>query len=86
MNAFEIPDHVYKAEAMTVGELRKKIKNMRSDAKVYIIADKFSDYAWDEDSDQWRYALPLAYISKEKILGDSFEDDEYNLLLEVESA
>ncbi len=34
-------------EAMTAGELRKKIKNIPSDARVYMLTDK-SEENWDE--------------------------------------
>ena len=50
---------------------------------VYIVIDKLSDDAWDEDKGQWRYALPLVYASRERLYSE--EGDELNLLLEYES-
>ena len=73
-------------EPMTVGELRKKIKNLPADTPVYLVTDKTSPYAWDEEHDRWRYAHPLAYASRERNYStDMFGDDELVLLLEVEN-
>lgn len=83
MNINEIPNHILRAEPMTAGELRKKIKNLPSDTPVYIVVDKISDDAWDEDKEQWRYVLPLVYASRERIYSE--EGDELNLLLEYEN-
>ena len=67
---------------MTAGEL-KKIRNIPNDVPVYMVVDKVSDNAWDEDKNQWRYVLPLVYVTKETIYGE--DEDEHNLLLEYES-
>lgn len=73
-------------EPMTVGELRKKIKNLPADTPVYLVTDKTSPYAWDDEHDRWRYAHPLAYASRERNYStDMFGDDELVLLLEVEN-
>ena len=73
-------------EAMTVGELRKKIKNLPADTPVYLVTDKTSPYAWDDERERWRYAHPLAYASRERNYStDMFGDDELVLLLEVEN-
>lgn len=85
MQPLNLPDHIYKADALTVGELRRKISNMRSDARVYIVVDKFSDYAYDDDNGQWRYAIPVVYVSRERHYGDEYEPDELNLILEIEN-
>ena len=77
------PNYILHATPMTVGELRKKIKNLPADVPVYIVIDKLSDDAWDEDKGQWRYALPLVYASRERLYSE--EGDELNLLLEYES-
>lgn len=69
---------------MTVGELRKKIKNLPAHTPVYIVLDKWSDNAWDEDREMWRYAVPLAYVEKERLYDENM-GDELNLLLEPES-
>lgn len=53
-------------EPMTVGELRKKIKNLPADTPVYLVTDKTSPYAWDDERERWRYAHPLAYASRER--------------------
>ena len=71
------------ATPMTVGELRKKIKNLPDDMNVYIVIDKLSEDAWDDDNGQWRYALPLVYATRERIYSE--EGNELNLLLEYES-
>lgn len=68
---------------MTAGELRKKIHNIPSDARIYLVTDKTSPDAWDEDKDRWRYAHPLANVSRERVC-DEFGENEYNVLLEVE--
>ncbi len=83
MNINEIPDYIRSAKPMTAGELRKKIHNIPSDTPVYIVIDKISDNAWDEDKAQWRYAIPLVYVTRERIYGE--EGDEFNLLLEYEN-
>lgn len=83
INPAAIPDYILHATPMTVGELRKKIKNLPADVPVYIVIDKLSDDAWDEDKCQWRYALPLVYASRERLYSE--EGDELNLLLEYES-
>lgn len=71
------------ATPMTVGELRKKIKNLPADVNVYIVIDKLSEDAWDDDKGQWRYALPLVYATRERLYRE--EGNELNLLLEYES-
>lgn len=83
MNPNELPDYIRNATPMTVGELKKKICNLPLDMPVYIVIDKVSDYAWDEDKGQWRYAIPLVYATREHLYTD--EGDEHNLLLEYES-
>ncbi len=74
-------------EAMTVGELRKKIKNLPADTPVFLVTDKTSDYAWDEDRGRWRYAHPLAYATRERNYAEDMfgEEDELSLILEVEN-
>ena len=73
-------------EPMTVGELRKKIKNLPADTPVYLVTDKTSPYAWDDERERWRYAHPLAYASRERNYAeDNRDDDELVLLLEVEN-
>lgn len=79
INPAAIPDYILHATPMTVGELRKKIKNLPADTPVYIVIDKLSEDAWDEDKGQWRYV----YASRERLYSD--EGDELNLLLEYES-
>lgn len=83
MDINEIPNYILHATPMTVGELRKKISNIPNDTPVYIVANKISDDAWDEDKDQWRYAIPLVYATRERI----YDEDgcEFNLLLEYEN-
>ena len=83
MDFKEIPDYILKAEPMTAGELRKKIHNIPSDAKVYIVIDKLSADAWDDEKEQWRYVLPLVYAERERIYSE--DGDEFNLLLEYEN-
>lgn len=85
MNTTQLPDYIARATPMTVGELKKKIHNLPSDTKIYIVIDKISPDAWDEERDQWRYAIPLVYANREKIAPDEFSDGELNLLLEYES-
>lgn len=68
---------------MTVGELRKKIKNLPADVNVYTVIDKLSEDAWDDDKGQWRYALALVYATRERLYSE--EGNELNLLLEYES-
>lgn len=83
MNINEIPDHILRAKPMTAGELKKKIHNLPNDTAVYIVVDKISDDAWDDDKQQWRYAIPLVYATRERIYGE--DGNELNLLLEYES-
>ena len=85
MNINEIPNYILRAKPMTIGELRKKIKNLPSETPVYIVVDKISDDAWDEDRERWRYAIPLVYAERERIYADENGEDELNLLLEYES-
>lgn len=73
------------AEPMTVRELIDKLEKMPKKAKVYMVFDKVSEGAWDEEQNRWRWAVPLANVSKEVNYGDG--DDwgkETNVLLEVE--
>lgn len=83
MNINEIPDYILHATPMTAGELKKKIHNIPNDTPVYIVVDKVSPDAWDEDKEQWRYAIPLAYATRERLYSE--DGDEFNLLLEYES-
>lgn len=83
MNINEIPDYILHAKPMTAGELKKKIHNIPNDTPVYIVVDKVSPDAWDEDKAQWRYAIPLAYATRERLYSE--DGDEFNLLLEYES-
>ena len=83
MNFNEIPAYVLRAKPMTVGELKSKIRNLPNDTRVYIVVDKISEDAWDEEKEQWRYVIPLVYASRERIYAE--EGDELNLLLEYES-
>lgn len=83
MNFATLPDYIRNATPMTAGELKKKIRNIPNDVPVYMVVDKVSDNAWDEDKDQWRYVLPLVYVTKETIYCE--DEDEHNLLLEYES-
>lgn len=83
MNFATIPDYIRRATPMTAGELKKKIRNIPNDVPVYMVVDKVSDDAWDEDKNQWRYVLPLVYVTKETSYGE--DEDEHNLLLEYES-
>lgn len=86
INPEEIPNYVLHAKPMTVGELKKKISNLPVNMPVFIVIDKISEEAWDEERECWRYALPLVYASRERVYGDEFGDrDEFNLLLEYES-
>lgn len=76
----------YTDEPMTAGELRKKIKNLPADTPVFLVTDKESSDAWDEERGRWRYAHPLAYASREwNRAEEMFGDDELVLLLEVEN-
>lgn len=84
MNTTQLPDYIVRATPMTVGELKKKIHNLPSDTKIYIVIDKVSEDAWDEDKEQWRYAIPLVYANRERIYCE--DGAELNLLLEYESA
>lgn len=73
-------------EAMTAGELRKKIKNLPADTPVFLVTDKTSDDAWDDDRGRWRHAHPLTYATRERNYAeDMFGEDELILLLEVEN-
>lgn len=83
MNINEIPDYILHAKPMTAGELKKKIHNIPNDTPVYIVVDKVSPDAWDEDKEQWQYAIPLAYATRERLYSE--DGDEFNLLLEYES-
>lgn len=83
MNINEIPNYILHAKPMTAGELRKKIHNLPNDTPVYIVVDKISDDAWDDEKEQWRYAIPLVYVTRERIYGE--DGNELNLLLEYES-
>ena len=85
MNINEIPNYILHATPMTAGELKKKIRNIPNDTPVYIVVDKVSDDAWDDEKQQWRYAIPLVYATREGIFGDENGDDEFNLLLEYEN-
>ncbi len=83
MNINEIPDYILHATPMTAGELKKKIHNLPNDTPIYIVVDKISPDAWDEEKGQWRYALPLVYATRERIYSE--EGNEFNLLLESEN-
>lgn len=83
MNINEIPDYILHATPMTAGELRKKIHNIPSSTPIFIVIDKVSEDAWDEEKGQWRYAIPLAYVERERLYSE--EGDELNLLLEYEN-
>lgn len=83
MNINEIPDYILHATPMTAGELKKKIHNLPNDTPIYIVVDKISPEAWDEEKGQWRYALPLVYATRERIYSE--EGNEFNLLLESEN-
>lgn len=73
-------------QAMTAGELRKKIKNLPADTPIFLVTDKSSDDAWDEDRGRWRHAHPLVYATRERNYAeDMFGEDELVLLLEVEN-
>ncbi len=79
-------DYQLKATPMTAGELRKKIKNLPADTPIFLVTDKTSEGAWDEDRDRWRYAVPLVYAQREwNRAEDIFGEDELCLLLEVEN-
>ncbi len=76
----------YTDEPMTAGELRKKIKNLPADTPVFLVTDKESPDAWDEERGRWRYVRPLAYASREWDRAEEmFGEDELVLLLEVEN-
>lgn len=83
MNINELPNYILRATPMTVGELKAKIRTLPNDTKIYIVVDKVSEYAWDDDKQQWRYAIPLVYVTRERIYGE--DGNELNLLLEYES-
>ncbi len=71
---------------MTAGELRKKIKNLPADTPIFLVTDKTSPDAWDEDNGRWRYTHPLVYASREWNRSEEmFGEDELVLLLEVEN-
>lgn len=75
----------YETNAMTVGELKKYIRNIPNDTPVFMVTDKSSPEAWDEDRDRWRFAHPLAHCTRERNYSeDMFGDDELALILEVE--
>ncbi len=79
-------DYQLKAEPMTAGELRKKIKNLPADTPIFLVTDKTSKDAWDEERDRWRYAVPLVYAERERNRAEGrFDEDELCLLLEVEN-
>jgi hypothetical protein len=69
---------------MTVGELRQKIKNLPANMPVFLLTDK-SPENWDVDNDRWHQVWPLSYVTRERVYSENmFDDDEYNLILEVE--
>lgn len=70
INPATIPDYIMHATPMTVGELRKKIKNLPANMNVYIVIDKLSEDAWDDDKQQWRYAMPLVYATRERLYSE----------------
>ena len=75
----------YGTEAMTVGELKKYIRNLPNDTPVFMVTDKSSPEAWDEDRNRWRFTHPLAVCSREhNFAEDMFGEDELALILEVE--
>lgn len=74
-------------EPMTVGELKKYIRNLPADTPVYLVTDKSSPEAWDEENEQWRYAVPLAFATRERNNPQDafdFEGTEMVLLLEAD--
>lgn len=85
MDFNEIPRHILRAEPMMAGELKRKLRNVPNDTPVYMVVDKISEDAWDEDKEQWRYVLPLVHVTRERIYGDENGGDESNLLLEYEN-
>lgn len=75
----------YESNAMTVGELKKYIRNMPNDTPVFMVTDKTSPNAWDDDRNRWRFAHPLAQCSREhNYVEDMFGEEELVLILEVE--
>ena len=73
-------------DIMTVGELKKYIKNLPADTPVFLVTDKTSPDAWDEELGRWRYAHPLTNASREWNRSDEmYGEDELVLLLEVEN-
>ena len=82
----EYLDYQLKAEPMTAGELRKKIKNLPADTPIFLVTDKTSPDAWDNDRERWRYAVPLVYAQRERNRAeDMLGEDALCLLLEVEN-
>lgn len=79
-------DYIANATPMTAGELRKKIKNLPADTPIFMVTDKESDYAWDDDRQRWRYAIPLVYASREYWLDESgYGEESMALILECEN-
>lgn len=73
-------------DIMTAGELRKYIKNLPADTPVFLVTDKTSPDAWDDEKGRWRHAHPLVYASREWNRSEEmFGEDELVLLLEVEN-
>lgn len=73
---------------MTVGDLKKYIKNLPNDTKVYMLTDK-SPTNWDDERGRWAVVHPLGLCSREALtegggFDDEDEDEELNLLLEIE--
>lgn len=80
--------HVSHAEPMTVGALKKYIRNLPDDTKVYMLTDK-SPTNWDDELGRWATVHPLGFCSREALsegggFDDMDEDEELNLLLEIE--
>ena len=72
--------------AMTVGELKKYIRNLPNDTPVFMVTDKTSPGAWDEENSRWRFAHPLGSCSREHNYAENMFDDydELALILEVD--
>lgn len=66
---------------MTVGELKKYLKNIPNDAHVYMLTDK-SNSNWNDELGRWATVHPLSFCSKE--YNEDEDGDELNLLLEIE--